>query len=298
MTEYLAYILGLAAIFSVLAGSLDLIAGRTGMLSLCHAGLFGIGAYTATLLGIHAGFPMPTTIVAGAASAGVAAGIIALALHGLRDDYFTIGSFAFQMILASVFVNWNSVTGGPVGLSNTADLSVLGWSVDTRVEQATLAVILAVLAHFALARLAKSPFGRVLAALREDDDLARSFGKNPLYFRISSFTLAGVLAGGAGGVFAYHVAYITPRSFSVAESILVITMVILGGAGSIAGPIIGATVLVLLPEALRFLGLSSGVAANVRQIIYGALLLTMMAVRPMGLLGTYGFAREDRGGRF
>jgi branched-chain amino acid transport system permease protein len=120
---------------------------------------------------------------------------------------------------------------------------------------------------------------------------AQAMGKNTLRFKVTAFAVSAVLAALAGSLYAHYVTYIDPTSFTVMESLLVISMVIIDGTGSLWGPMIGAIVLVMLPEALRFLGLPSSVAANLRQIVYGVLLVVMMMIRPGGLMGRYGFGR-------
>lgn len=120
---------------------------------------------------------------------------------------------------------------------------------------------------------------------------AKAHGKNTLYFKVAAFAVSAALAATAGSLYAHYITYIDPTNFTVMESILIISMVIIGGAGSLWGPLLGAVVLGVLPEALRFVGLPSGVAANLRQIIYGRLLVVMMMFRPRGLVGRYGFTR-------
>ncbi|MEK7676048.1 MAG: branched-chain amino acid ABC transporter permease [Verrucomicrobiota bacterium] len=140
-------------------------------------------------------------------------------------------------------------------------------------------------------RITSSPFGRVLHAIREDDVFAKAHGKNTLYFKVTAFAGSAALAAMAGSLYAHYITYIDPTSFTVMESILIISMVIIGGAGSLWGPLVGAIVLMTLPEALRFIGLPSAVAANLRQIIYGSLLVITMMFRPRGLVGKYGFSK-------
>jgi branched-chain amino acid transport system permease protein len=131
----------------------------------------------------------------------------------------------------------------------------------------------------------------VLHAIREDEVFAKAQGKNTVCFKVTAFAVSAALAAMAGSLYAHYITYIDPTSFTVMESILIISMVIIGGAGSLWGPLVGAVVLVTLPEALRFVGLPSAVAANLRQIIYGSLLVIMMMFRPRGLVGKYGFSK-------
>jgi branched-chain amino acid transport system permease protein len=163
--------------------------------------------------------------------------------------------------------------------------------VDSNVEFVILVTAIATMTYLIVWRVTTSPFGRVLHAIREDEVFAKALGKNTLWFKITVFAVSAALPASAGSLYAHYITYIAPTSFTVMESILIISMVIIGGAGSLWGPLIGAFVLVTLPEALRFVGLPSAVAANMRQIIYGSLLVVMMMVRPRGLVGRYAFGR-------
>ena len=206
-------------------------------------------------------------------------------------DYFVIATFAFQMILLSIFNNWMTLTGGPLGIPGIPLPTVLGRTIRSPFGFAFLASAFVAIAHFVVLRVTSSPFGRVLRALREDEILARSLAKSPVQFKVIAFAVSAALAASAGSLYARYITYIDPSSFTVMESILVISMVIIGGAGSRWGPLVGAVVLVTLPEVLRFVGLPSSVAANLRQIIYGVLLVIMMMFRPRGLVGKYGLGR-------
>ena len=291
---FLFHILILVCLYAVLAVSLDLIVGRLACLSICQAGFFGLGAYTSALLAVH--FPwLPFGCFMGAA-AGVGMAfavsfIISLPSLRLHDDYFVIATFGFQVIIFSIFNNWTGLTRGPLGIPGIPQPVIFGWHVDTHLEFLALAAAFACFAYFVVYRITSSPFGRVLHAIREDEVFAKAHGKNTLYFKVTAFAVSAALAAMAGSLYAHYITYIDPTSFTVMESILIISMVIIGGAGSLWGPLVGAIVLVTLPEALRFFGLPSAVAANLRQIIYGALLVVMMMFRPRGLVGKYGFDR-------
>lgn len=166
------------------------------------------------------------------------------------------------MILFSLFNNWMELTRGPLGVPGIPQPTIFGWTVQSNLEFVILAVILAVFAYLVVGRIAASPFGRVLRAIRENEVFARAMGKNTLRFKVSAFAVSSTLAASAGSLYAHYITYIDPTSFTVMEPILVISMVIIGGAGSRWGPVIGAVILVTLPEALRFLGLPSASAAN------------------------------------
>jgi len=138
-------------------------------------------------------------------------------------------------------------------------------------------------------RIVLSPFGRVLKAIREDEIFAKASGKNVAAYKVIVFVTGAGMAAMAGVIYAYYISFIDPTSFTVMESIFIISIVIIGGAGSLLGPIVGATVLIVLPELLRLMGLPSSLAANLRQIIYGALLVICMIWKPTGFLGKYSF---------
>lgn len=289
--DYLQHILVIAFIYAALTVSFELLAGQTGMLSIAHAAFFGIGAYTSALLAICLGAPFLVGVLAGIAVAVLISFAVSFPSLRLHDDYFVIATFGFQMILFSVFNNWMELTRGPLGISGIPQPVIFGWHVNTHLEFLTLAAAFACFAYFTIHRITSSPFGRVLHAIREDEVFAKAHGKNTLYFKVTAFAVSAGLAAMVGSLYAHYITYIDPTSFTVMESILIISMVIVGGAGSLWGPLVGAFMLVTLPEALRFIGLPSATAANLRQIIYGTLLVVMMLFRPRGLMGKYSFAK-------
>jgi branched-chain amino acid transport system permease protein len=287
--EYLLHIAILATIFAILAWSLDVLAGHTGLLSVVQAGFCGIGAYAAALCAVKFGLGFLFGVGFGMLAAAVASLFISLVSLRLGSDYFVIATFGFQMILFSVFNNWMELTRGPLGIPGIPQPVIFGWHVTSHLDFLILAAAFACFAYFVVYRLTSSPFGRVLHAIREDEVFAKAHGKNTLRFKVTAFAVSAALAASAGSLYAHYITYIDPTSFTVMESILIISMVIIGGAGSLWGPLVGAIVLVTLPEALRFVGLPSAVAANLRQIIYGSLLVVMMMFRSRGLVGKYGF---------
>lgn len=289
--DYLAHIAVLACIYCVLAVSLDLLAGHAGFLSIVQAGLFGIGAYASALLAVSYGMPFLVGLLAGMGAAAGISLVVSLPSLRLHGDYFVIATFGFQMILFSIFNNWMEVTRGPLGIPRIPQPVIFGWRVDSYWEFLVLTTAFAAFAYLVVWRITTSPFGRVLHAIREDEVFAKGLGKNTLYFKVTTFAVSAALAAMAGSLYAHYITYIDPTSFTVMESILIISMVIIGGAGSLWGPLVGAVVLVTLPEVLRFVGLPSAVAANLRQIIYGSLLVIMMMFRPRGLVGKYGFSK-------
>jgi branched-chain amino acid transport system permease protein len=289
--EYLLHILVLVAVFAILAVSLDLLAGHAGLLSIAHAAFYGLGAYTSALLCVKHGASFLVGLLAGIVVAGVASLLVSLPSVRLSGDYFVVATFAFQMITFSIFNNWMGLTNGPLGISGIPRPVVLGWGIRSSIGFLALAVVIAAFSYLVVCRISRSPFGRVLHAIREDELFAQALGKDAARAKVLAFVVSAALASSAGSLYAHYTTYIDPTSFTVTESILVISMVIIGGAGSPWGPLVGAVVLVTMPEALRFIGLPSSAAANLRQMFYGALLVIMMMFRPRGLVGRYGLGR-------
>jgi branched-chain amino acid transport system permease protein len=289
--DYLLHILVLFAIYTILAASYDLLAGHSGLLSVAHAAFYGLGAYASALMAVDLGAPFLVGVLAGIAVAVVISFAISLPTLRLRGDYFVIATFGFQIILFSVLNNWIALTRGPLGIPGIPPPSILGLRIQSRVGFLLLALSFAAFAYFIVWRVSASPIGRVMHAVREDEVFAQSLGKNTVRFKMVAFAVSAALAASAGSLYAHYITYVDPTSFTVMESILIISMVIIGGAGSPWGPLLGAVVLVALPEALRVVGFPDAVAANLRQIVYGALLVIMMMFRPRGLVGRYGFGR-------
>jgi branched-chain amino acid transport system permease protein len=289
--DYLVHILILVAIYSILALSLDLIAGYTGLVSISQATFYGLGAYTSALLATRAGVPFVLGVPAGVLVAAAVSLPLSMAASRLRGEYFVVATLAFQMITYSVLSNWTDVTGGPGGVPGVPAASLFGWPITSHAAYLALCGVLALAAYLVVSRLSDSPMGRVLRAIREDEGVAAALGKNTARAKMGTFAVSAGLAATAGALYAHYVSYIDPSSFTVMESILVLSMVIVGGAGSRWGPVVGAGVLVILPELLRFVGLPSSLAADLRQLLYGLLLVLMLLFRPQGLVGNYGIGR-------
>ncbi len=292
--EYLLHILILICIYVVLAESLNLIVGYMGLLSIAHAALYGVGAYVAALMALKLGSPFVINIICAVIISGLLGGLIGIPSLRIKDHYFVIATFAFQIIAFSILNNWVSFTGGPMGLPGIPQPVIFGWKVSSHLEFLLLVGAFAVLVFWLCHRIIKSPFGRVLMAIREDEVFALAAGKNVALYKVVVFVIGSGMAGIAGVLYAHYISFIDPTSFTVMESIFIISIVIIGGAGSLWGPVAGAVVLVLLPELLRFIGLPNSVAANLRQIIYGGSLVAFMMWRPKGLLGQYSFNKSYR----
>lgn len=289
--DYIVHVAVLASIFATLAISLDLVIGRTGLLSVAHAAFYGLGAYSTALFSVRLGLPIYAGVLAGMLLAALVSLVVSLPSLRLRDDYFAIATFGFQLIIYNTFNNWTSLTNGALGVFGIPQPTVFGRVFSSRLDFLGVSLATVALAYWIVQRLSSGPHGRVLSAIRESELLALALGKNTLRFKLVVFAVSAALASVAGATYAVYTSYIDPSSFTVMESILVISMVIIGGPGSSRGVILGAVTLVVLPEILRTIGLPSAVSANLRQIIYGSLLVGMMMFRPRGLLGRYSFGR-------
>lgn len=287
--EYILHILTLIGIYTILAVSLGILAGQLGFLSLAHAAFYGLGAYTSALLAVHLGAPFLVGVVAGMVVASLVALVVALPTLRLHDDYFVIATFGFQMILFSVLNNWVGLTNGPFGIRGIPQPAIFGVTVQSAQGFLVLTAFFAALSVLIAYRIKATPFGRVLRAIREDEMLSQALGKNTLYFKIISFMVSAAMAAVAGSLYSHYITYIDPTSFTIMESVLLLSMVIIGGADSIRGASVGAAILIILPEALRFTGVQMSVAANIRQILYGVLLVLIVIFRPRGLRGGYDF---------
>ncbi len=276
---YILQTLGIGWLYAVLAISLTLVAGTAGQISLGHAGLLAIGAYASALLVQRINIPVALAVpLAGVLTALIGTLLIFPAFR-LRGHYVTIATLGIGEIVTLVILNWDSVTQGPVGLSGIPPLSAFGVKATSGawIYEISLAILL-LLAGFQY-RLQSSHLGRTMRAMRDDDVAARSYGVQLDRYKSIAFGVAGFSAGVAGAILAHVYSYINHETFTSQVSLLALTMVILGGLGNISGGVLGAVLLVGLPEVFRF-------AQEYRMLIYGLALLLLIRFRPQGLLGT------------
>ncbi len=287
--EYLLHILILIGIYTILSVSLNLLVGYTGILSIAHAAFYGVGAYVAALMALNLHTPFLLNLFLAVIASGIFGALVGIPSLRLRDDYFVIATFAFQIITFSIVNNLVGFTGGPLGLPGIPQPNIFGFEITTHIEFLILVIILAGITFWISNKIVKSPFGRLLKAIREDEVFVRAAGRNVLDAKVKVFVISASLASIAGVIYATYITYIDPTSFTIMESIFIISIVIIGGSANLKGSIVGAIVLVALPELLRFVGLPNSIAANIRQILYGALLVIFMLWRPQGFLGEYKF---------
>jgi branched-chain amino acid transport system permease protein len=285
--DYLLHIFIMIAIYAILGLSFNLILGYTGLIAMCHAAFFAIGAYTSALLGINFGTHFLVGIAAGMFVAGVISLLVALPAIRVRDEYLIVTTLALLMIVYTVLMNWIDLTRGAAGLSGIPRPSLFGYRISSPLAFIPLLFGFTVLVFLACWRIVSSPFGRVLRAIREDEVATESLGKNVRAFKIWVFVTAGALAAIAGSLFAHYMTYISPANFTINDTILIFAVVIIGGAANSWGPVVGAAILVSVMEALRFMEISPLIVGFTRQIAYGAVLIAFMCFRPQGFLGEF-----------
>jgi branched-chain amino acid transport system permease protein len=276
---YVLQVLTNAWLAAMLAISLTLVAGTLGQVSLGHAALLLIGAYASALLALDSGLPVWAAIpAAGVLTAIIGTALIAPAFR-LRSHYVSIATLGVGEIVGLVILNWESLTRGPMGVTNIPALAVGTLELDT--PQAAYWVTLAVLVVLAMlqSRLLRSHLGRTFRAIRDDDVAARAYGVSLGRYKAIAFGFAGFGAGVAGAISAHLYSYINNETFTSTVSISALTMVIFGGMGNLLGAVIGAVALTALPEMFRG-------TAEYRMLIYGAVLLLLIRFRPQGVLGT------------
>ena len=260
----------------MLSQSLVIVAGYSGMISLAQAAFYGIVAYTTALLSLNLGTPFFINLPIAIILNGIIAVIISSIALRTVDDYFIIITLGIQIVIFSLLNNLMDLTNGPLGISDIPAIEIFGYEFSSKISFLLLTIFLAVLVYFILRFITKSPFGLLLKGLSENEIFMKSIGKRVYSAKIISFTIGAMLATIPGVLYAHYVTYIDPSSFTITESIFILSIVIIGGMQNLWGAAIAATILIILPEALRFVGMPSNIAANMRQIIYGLALVILM----------------------
>jgi branched-chain amino acid transport system permease protein len=276
---YVLQTLGIGWLYAILAISLTLVAGTAGQISLGHAGLLAIGAYASALLAINLKIPVASAILAGGFITAFLGTLIIFPAFRLRGHYVSIATLGIGEIVTLVILNWDSLTQGPLGLTAIPPLSLFGTPLISGVWIYEIALVVLILLALLQYRLLGSHLGRTFRAIREDDVAARAYGVALDRYKSLAFAVAGFSAGIAGAIMAHVFSYVNHETFHSQISLAALTMVILGGLGNVAGGVLGAVVLVSLPELFR-------AAAEYRILIYGIALLLLIRFRPQGLLGT------------
>ncbi len=294
--NYLLHLLIYFCIYAISALSLDLVIGYCGLLTLAHASYFAIGAYSYAILSLH-GWGFLPALAAAVAIAAVLSLIVSLPAWRFRGDNFVLMSLAAQTLIFSLLYNWyqpkvdpgtlRNLTNGPFGLAGIPRPAIFGIRLDTVGSISVLAVVLATICAFLIWRLQSSPWGRMLQCMRDDELALRGLGKNVRRAKLEAFAISCGLVAVAGVLYASYVSFIDASSASLDESILMVCMLLVGGMANFRGPLVGAGVLLAMPEILRMVNLPDTMAANVRLLAYGLLLIIIVHYRPQGLAGKY-----------
>jgi ABC-type branched-subunit amino acid transport system ATPase component/ABC-type branched-subunit amino acid transport system permease subunit len=276
--RYYTQMLALAGIYVIVAQGLNLLVGYTGQPSLGHAGFYAIGAYTGALLATKLGISFWVALPLSMAAAAVAGLIIALPTLKLEGPYLAMVTIAFGIIVNSLAIEWSALTGGTQGVLNIPRPAIAGFRLGLE-GQFVLIVATAAVITVVLRNLMRSPWGRSFVAVRENPIAAQAVGLDTRAVKTLAFTISAALAGVGGHLFAFLQGFISPEAFEFDASIFFLTMVIFGGAGTLAGPLVGAPLMTFLPELLqRFV--------DFRLIIYGALIVVSLYALPRGVIGT------------
>ncbi len=281
---YHLHTLIMAGIFAVLALSLNLLLGYTGQLSLGHAAFFGIGAYASGLLTVKLEWSPWIGLLAAAllpAGAGFVIGRLALKLRGA---YFVLLTISFAGCVSLVSVNWMDLTNGPLGIPGVPPIEVaLPWlpALSLRSKAAYYYLVLAavVVSYLVCLALIRSRVGRALVALRENETLAASVGIDSTHYLVLAAALSAAMAGFAGGLYAHYTRFVSPEVFLFTYTVTMVIMVVAGGKGTLAGPIVGAVLFTVLPEALRAV-----TSWQWQMLLYGVLLVAVLFFMPEGVV--------------
>ena len=272
LTNYMVRVLVNCLLYSVLALSLNLFSGICGQISLGHVGFFCIGAYTSALVSLRTELPFAVCFLAAGILAGVAAMIIGIPSLKLSGGYLAVITLSFSEVIRLVIVNWVDFTRGPMGLPGIPPISVFGVKFQSNIPYYFFMLIFCAILVIAMKNLINSVYGRNMKAIRDDEIASEAMGIKNYRVKVIVFIIAAMIAGLAGSVYAHCMRFIDPTAFKTDVSMLILSMVVLGGMGNIAGSIIAAVVLTILPELLRGFN-------DYRMLFYGLALVIMMLLR-------------------
>jgi branched-chain amino acid transport system permease protein len=288
---YFFRLANIAMLYIILSVSLNYVTGTGGLLSLCHGAFFGVGAYTAALLSTKVGLPFSLSFPLSGIVTGLIGGLVALLTMRLVSIYFTVASLAVGEMLYLTILNWVGLTRGPMGIAGISPITLFGHEFSGRVEVYLAVAAVMVISVWTIYRLTHSYYGNTIRSLREDERCCEVMGINVVRLKVEVFVVSSFFAGLAGGVLAHTSGYIGPDFFKIGESLLILAMVVVGGLGSLPGAIIGALLLLLLPEAARSIG-------DFRTMLVGLVMYFSILLLPKGLLGEVSaieFARRQLG---
>ena len=280
-SDYVTYVVVLAMLYAMLAASYDLMTGYTGPLSFCPAAFYGLGAYASALLTLRIEWSFWLAMPVSALGVFLFAAVVGYPALKLRGHYFAVTTFFFGHFVYLVILNSRELTNGPLGLRNIPPPdSILGIDFSTMTASYYLVLFFGILTVALLYVLVNSGLGRYLISIRENDDLAEAVGINTWLYKVLAFSISAGLMGMAGSLFAHFFRLLHPSTFAWMTSEMIVIMALVGGLGTLVGPIIGAGVVTFLLELMRF-------APELRFIIWSAMLIVVLLIEPRGLSGLY-----------
>jgi len=278
-SAYHLHVAIMAGIFGVLALSLNLLLGYTGQLSLGHAAFFGIGAYTSALLTLKLEWSFWPALAAAIAMAGAAGWFIGRLSLKLRGAYFVLVTISFAGVISLVSVNWIELTNGPLGLPGVPAPELGPWSLRTKTAYYYLVLAAVALSYVVSRRLVGSRIGRAFVALRENEALAESIGVDVTHYLVLAAVVSAAMAGLGGSLYAHYTRFVSPEVFLFSYTVTMVIMVVAGGKGTLAGPLVGAVLFTALPEALR-----AATSWQWQMLAYGVLLVLLVVFMPRGIV--------------
>ena len=278
-SAYHLHVAIMAGIFGVLALSLNLLLGYTGQLSLGHAAFFGIGAYTSALLTLTLEWSFWPALAAAIALAGAAGWFIGRLSLKLRGAYFVLVTISFAGVISLVSVNWIELTNGPLGLPGVPAPELGPWSLRTKTAYYYLVLAAVALSYVVSRRLVDSRIGRAFVALRENEALAESIGVDVTHYLVLAAVVSAAMAGLGGSLYAHYTRFVSPEVFLFSYTVTMVIMVVAGGKGTLAGPLVGAVLFTALPEALR-----AATSWQWQMLAYGVLLVLLVVFMPRGIV--------------
>lgn len=289
MLDYLITIMLTAGIYAIFALGLNLQWGYAGLLNFGHVAFMAIGAYATVLLSMN-GVPLSLAILTGMTLAGAAGALLGMATLKLREDYLAIVTIGFSEILRFLLLNWAWLTKGSFGLYGyPRPFQGLVSAQDYNLLLAGMVLITLAIVYALLEVLTRSPWGRVLKSIRDDEAVSVSLGKNAFHYKVQSLIVGSVIAALSGSLLAFYLQYINPMNFQPVETFYAWIIVIMGGSGNNRGTIIGAMLLWGFFSGTRFiegyLSVSPSAASATRMVLIGSMLIALMMFRPQGILG-------------
>jgi branched-chain amino acid transport system permease protein len=287
-SEYITYVAVLAMLYAVLTGSYDILTGYTGPLTFCHGAFYGIGAYTSALLTLKAGFPFWVAFPVSGVGVFLFGALIGYPALRLRGHYFAVTTFFFAHFVYLVILNSVSLTAGPLGLGGIKPPEgFLGINFAGLKASYYLILIYGALVIFGLWIFIRSGVGKLLVTIRENEELSEAIGVSTSFYKVLAFSIGAGVAGLTGSLFAHFFRLLHPTTFAWMTSEMVVIMSLVGGLGTLIGPIIGAGIVTLILELMRF-------APELRMIIWSVALIAILIIEPRGLMG---LVQRIRGGR-